>query len=876
MIRSFLHKLFLFFFLSSVTCIPFYSYATHQRAAEIFFHHLSGLTYQITLISYTFTPSPANAYRDYLTIQWGDGSSSQIPRVEETNLANEITYNRYLGEHTFTGPGDFIISCEDPNRNGGIINIPNSINTPLYIYSELIISPFAGQYDNSPILLIPPVDNGCVNEPFYHNPGAYDPDGDSLSYRLVPCRGAGGMVIPGYTLPATAPPNIIHIDSITGDFLWSNPPEQGEYNIAILVEEWRNGVKIGSVERDMQIIIVPCNNQPPVIEPVKDTCVEAGTTLTFPVKAYDPPDSTALTLTGTGQPFILSNNPATIYPNPASGTGLVTATFTWPTLCGHVKKQPYRVFFRAEDYGTPVHLVDITSSEIRVVGPAPLNLTAVSLGTSITLNWQNYTCQNATGYSIYRKTDSTGYHHGYCQTGVPAYLGYSLIDKLTDISITTYTDNNQGVGLTQGIKYCYMVVATYPDQAESYASNEACAYLKKDVAVITNVSVTATDASSGTIYLAWSKPTQIDTLRAPGPYKYIIYRSIPSNPGQFIAVDSLTNLNDTSYTETLLNTLQNTYKYRIDLINITPGNRFLIGPSQVASSIFLNIYPTDKRLKLRWNNNVPWTNYQFVIYRKNLNTGIFDSIGFSTTPSYDDKKLKNGVTYCYFIRCIGSYSAPGFANPLYNLSQITCGIPVDNIPPCPPVLTVTTDCFHATNNLSWKNLYDTCSNDIVKYYIYYSSCSDGQLTLLDSLNNINDTVYQHPQDNSVTGCYAIIAKDSAGNRSDFSNKACINFTTCNYWLPNAFTPDRDDIPEYKTFHPRKNFSSIDRVKTTIFDRWGKEVFSTSDPAINWDGRDKDTHQPCSNGVYYYIAEVYVIALCGEQKTVLKGAVTILR
>jgi gliding motility-associated-like protein len=871
-------KLFLIFLLTTVTFLPFFSFATHQRAAEIFFHHLSGLTYEVTLISYTFTPSPANAYRDFLTIDWDDGSTSQIPRVVETNLPNDITYNKYVGQHTFAGPGDFIISCEDPNRNGGILNIPNSINVPLYIYSELIISPFQGEYDNSPIFTIPPVDNGCVNEPFYHNPGAYDPDGDSLSYRLVPCRGAQGQIIPGYTLPPTNPPNIIHLDSITGDFLWDSPPQQGEYNIAILVEEWRNGVKIGSVLRDMQIIIIACNNKPPVIEPLKDTCVEAGTTLTFPVRAYDP-DSTALTLTGTGQPFILTDS-AWIYPNPATGSGHVTATFTWPTVCGHVKKQPYRVFFRAEDNGTPVHLVNISSMQIKVVGPAPLNLTAIPLGTSITLNWDNYTCQNASGYYIYRKTDSTGYHHGYCQTGVPPYLGYILIDKINDITRTSYNDNNQGTGLTQGIRYCYMVVAWYSDKAESFASNEACAHLKKDVAVITNVSVTITNASAGSIYLAWSKPTEIDTIQAPGPYKYIIYRSIPSNPGQYLSVDSLSNLNDTIYHDSLLNTLQNLYKYRIDLYNITPGNRFLIGSSQVASSIYLNITPTDKKLKLRWNNDVPWTNYLFVVYRKNLVTGLFDSIGSATVPAYDDKKLHNGTEYCYYIKCIGSYSAPGFANPLINFSQINCGIPIDNVPPCPPYLTVKTHCDTlnepAFNHLSWKNLIDSCSNDIIKYYIYYSRCNDGQLTLIDSLGNINDTVYEHRQDNSVTGCYAVIAMDSAGNKSVFSNKACIDFNICNYWLPNVFTPNGGEILENQVFHPRKTFSSIDHVNMKIFNRWGKEVYSTTDPEINWDGRDKNTHQPCSDGVYYYVCEVYVIALCGNQKMVLKGAVTILR
>ena len=875
MVTSLLRKLFLLVLLMSFSCFPYTSFATHERAAEIFFRHLTGLTYEVTLISYTFTPSPANAYRDFLTIDWDDGTNSQIPRVEEINLANEITYNRYVGQHTFTGPGDFIISCEDPNRNGGILNIPNSINIPMYIYSELTISPFLGGYDNSPILLIPPVDNGCVFEPFYHNPGAYDPDGDSLSYKLVPCLGDQGKVIPGYTLPQTAPPNIIRLDSVTGDFFWNCPPLQGEYNIAILVEEWRNGVKIGGVERDMQIIILACSDKPPVVEPIKDTCVEAGTTLTFPVKAYDP-DSLALILTATGQPFILTDHPASMVPNPDSASGHVTAIFSWPTACSEVREQPYEVFFKAQNHATPVQLVDITSLMIEVVGPAPMNLTATPLGTSITLNWDNYACQNASGYYIYRKTDSTGFHHGYCQTGVPSYLGYTLIGEIDDITRDSYTDNNQGIGLTQGIKYCYMIVAFYSDKAQSYASNEACAHLKKDVAVITNVSVNKTDAFNGTIYLAWSKPTEIDTIQARGPYKYIIYRSIPSNPGQYMAIDSITDLNDTTYNDSLLNTLQDIYKYRIDLYNLTPGDRFLIGPSQVASSIFLNITPTDKKLKLSWNNDVPWTNYLFVIYRKNLSTGIFDSIGSSTTPAFDNKKLRNGTQYSYYVKCIGTYSAPGFAHPLINLSQVNSATPIDNIPPCPPQLSVITDCEHATNLLSWKNLIDSCSNDIVKYYIYFSRCSDGQLIVIDSLFNINDTVYDHSQENSVTGCYAIIAVDSAGNRSVFSNKACINYNACEYWLPNVFTPNRSDEPENQVFQPRKPFSSVDHLNMTIFDRWGKEVYVTTDPNINWDGRDKNTHQVCSDGVYYYVCEVYEKALCGDQKIILKGAVTILQ
>jgi len=69
MMRRLLMRLFLLNLLLPFGC-PLMVYATHQRAAEITYRHVSGLTYEITLISYTFTPSPANAFRDYLTINW--------------------------------------------------------------------------------------------------------------------------------------------------------------------------------------------------------------------------------------------------------------------------------------------------------------------------------------------------------------------------------------------------------------------------------------------------------------------------------------------------------------------------------------------------------------------------------------------------------------------------------------------------------------------------------------------------------------------------------------------------------------------------------------------------------------------------------------
>ena len=623
----------------------------------------------------------------------------------------------------------------------------------------------------------------------------------------------------------------------------------------------------------MQIIIVACNDQPPVIDPLKDTCVEAGDTLVFRVRAHDPDKGDIVKLTGTGEPFVITDSPATISPNPAVGQDTVSAIFTWRTVCPDVRRLPYRAFFKASDNYSPVNLTDIKSMQITVIGPPPENLTVTPLGTSVTLNWDPYTCQNASGFYIFRKPDSTGFIPGYCQPGVPSWLGFVKIATVSDITKTTYVDNNSGEGLSIGYKYCYLIDAYYPDNAESYASNEACTSLKKDIPVITNVSINYTSTTNGSIYIAWSKPTEIDTVLAPGPYRYVIERNNPSLSGLFMVIDSVSDLNDTILTDTMLDTKTYNYRYRIGFYNIAPGNYFLIGYSQAASSLYLTIASTDKKLKLRWNNDVPWSNYRYTIYRMNSVTSLFDSIGSSDVNAYDDKGLKNGRQYCYHINSIGKYSSSGFVDPILNFSQDNCSIPIDNIPPCPPVVHVRASCHESTDTVSWTNPYDTCSQDIVKYYIYFSPLSNSKPVLLDSLLQRDDTVYIHIQHNTVVGCYAVVAVDSAGNRSAMSNIACVD-NICGYRLPNVFTPNGDGHNDY--FTPFPDFSSVEKINFVIFDRWGKKVFETHDPDINWDGKDKTSNQPCSDGTYYYICDVFEATLYGTVKRTLRGTVTILR
>ena len=228
-------------------CLAFSAKATHQRAAEITYTWRGGNAYEFTLTTYN-VPNAAWQQRDSLLMNWGDGSEEYVPRTHWQDLGDDCVVNTYSAIHNYATAGTYVISMEDANRNFGVINVPNSVMVPMHIETELVINPFLG-YNNSVQLLNPPLDRGCVGKLYLHNPSSYDPDGDSLSYKLVVCKGLDGMEIAGYSFPQAS--QSFDIDPVTGELRWDAPVLRGEYNVAIMVEEWRHGVKIGSVVRDM-------------------------------------------------------------------------------------------------------------------------------------------------------------------------------------------------------------------------------------------------------------------------------------------------------------------------------------------------------------------------------------------------------------------------------------------------------------------------------------------------------------------------------------------------------------------------------------------------------------------------------------------------
>lgn len=856
------------FIILFLTFTSLLTYATHNRAGEIRYRHISGTTYEITLVTYTYSPSQAD--RPELEIQWGDGTSNIVARTSYVLLSDLYKKNTYIGTHTYPGNGIYIIVMSDQNRNDGVQNIPNSVNVPFTIRTTLNINAMVGS-NSTPVLTYPPIDKAKISNVFIHNPGAWDPDGDSLSYKLTVCLGDNALPIPGYTFPYAS--NSITVNPITGDLIWDSPQQYGIYNVAMLIEEWRfykptkHYIKIGEIERDIQIEVVATSNIAPLISPIPDLCVEAGTIINFPVFATDV-NGDGITLSAYGGPFQVPNNPAIF--NEVNGLGTVTNNFVWNTNCTHVARFPYLVVFRAKDNNYDVVLTGQEHVNIKIVSPPPTNLTLSPTTNSVFLNWDACICNQAKHYDIYRRNSPSGWNPDSCETGVPSYTGFIKIATVNGIDSTHYLDNDNGLGLPIGYEYCYRIDAVFDDRAESYASNEVCTELVKGIPVITHVSVTNTDITNGKMYIEWSKPTDFDISVAPGPYKYLIYRSADLWGQSLQLIDSLNNINDTIYNDTLLNTTSNPYSYKIEFYNDESGNRFLIGAPNIASSPFLEPIPNDNQIILNIKKNVPWINYRYDIFKLNTNTLNYDSIGSTNTTQYIDSNLINGKTYCYKVKTLGKYLIGNFVDPLINFSEEICAIPIDTTPPCSPSLTINSECLLFVNHLTWNNPNHYCADDVTGYNIYYSTTLNGEMLLLETKNNANDTTFDHFPEYSLAGCYYIAAVDSFLNESRTKLRICVD--ECTYYeLPNIFTPDDNNQNDLYIPGP---YRFVEKVDMQIFNRWGKLVFKTDNPDIKWDGKDIDSKKLVTPGIYYYICDVYERRLSGIEPRNITGFIQV--
>lgn len=954
-------RFFLFFFILFLCYHE--SFSSHIRAGEVIARRIGiSLTYEFTFYGYRDQEGVlfGQGYFDFGDGEiYGDDDDEPIIWSRVIDLGNGVERWEFTLVHTYEAANSYRVSYAEDFRNADILNIMGSAHTSFFVETLIVIDPLIG-INNTPRFTVPPIDQGVVGFRFEHNPGAFDPDGDSLSYFFTVPLKEDGVFVDGYRelidpsfyddVSMGSQSNeaaTLTLDPVTGTIVWDAPGgsqipplENREYNVAFVVEEWRkindNWIRLGYVTRDMQIIIWNFENNPPELEVPEDTCVIAGSTITASIIGIDP-EGDPVKLEAYGGPFEVNAPTATYSPNPPVFQKLpASLSFKWQTVCGHVRQRPYEVQFKASDDPvitiqlggitiTPPGTVNFETWRITVTGPPPTGLTAKTQpGRSIQLNWDPYSCPNADSMQVWRRVNKFEIDPG-CDQGISENAGYTLI-KTLNINQKNLLDDNEGIGLSPGSKYCYRLVATFPlpNGGMSVVSEEICDSLLIDVPVITHVDTRATGDADGELLVRWTPPLEIESSIPLSDYTYSVLRTQGTDPrGDFTQISI--KQSDTFLIDRGLNTKDYFYAYKIMLHDDTGEP---VDVSSVASSVRLDPTSQIGAIQLNWMGYTPWSlsvqdfPYHY-IYRDNALKNFPDSLvlidsvdvtakGFYYTDngSFNGSVLDEKIEYCYYIVTQGAYGHKKIAEPLINRTQMVCLQPSDSVPPCTPVaiafdaspdfncelnsLERGCDFNNFQNRLTWEEDGDSaCDDDIRRYRIYFSpSGQEGSFLLLAETPN---TSFIHQNISSYAGCYQVASIDRSGNESQRSEVFC-NDNCPGFLLPNVFTPNGDGVNDlFRPFYSGdrigkkvEGFSNsncprfVRSVIFKVFNRAGTPLFeyhsseNENNILINWDGTTSGG-KALPSGIYYYSAEVRFIRLNPEdEKAFYKGWIQLLR
>ena len=280
-------------FLALMVLAPMASEATHILGGDIQYKYVGD------------SSGVANQYRIKLVVyRNGNPNTAQLGQTEDVdivsnscNINNTVVLTRIMPEFSAATLGafdcipitagtflpmvniyvgyvtlptlcpDYKIIYENFARPGGITSIVNSGNVGFHFEAELNNTTTIGQKNSSPVFVSIPVSYICTGGYINYLQNAFEIDGDSLQYELVPARDwLGGNSVPysaGYTFTnpiTTSPSNPFVLNPKTGNISFV-PTNVETAVIAIRVNEYRFDsayfvwVKVGSANREIQVSI---------------------------------------------------------------------------------------------------------------------------------------------------------------------------------------------------------------------------------------------------------------------------------------------------------------------------------------------------------------------------------------------------------------------------------------------------------------------------------------------------------------------------------------------------------------------------------------------------------------------------------------------
>ena len=324
--------------------------------AELTYECLGANQYVLTVSFYrdcSGISAPASATINLIAPSCGQNFSVSLPQVSSQEISalcptalstcqggSQPGVEQYIYADTvsLTPCPDWTFSWSHCCRNPLITNLqaPSSQN----IYVEATLDNTGNSCNSSPIFTTLSVPYICDGQPNSYNQGAIDADGDSLVYSLVNPLTTGAAPIayqPGFNpiLPISTQSGLVNFNSVTGQM--DVVPNGIQVSVvAILVEEYRNGVLIGTTMRDIQVLILNCGNLQPQLDAPGITNLLGGTLLDTMSVEVCAGNNISFEVTSSdadlGDIIIMTSNAALALAGAtftSSGNNPVLGTFSW-------------------------------------------------------------------------------------------------------------------------------------------------------------------------------------------------------------------------------------------------------------------------------------------------------------------------------------------------------------------------------------------------------------------------------------------------------------------------------------------------------------------------------------------------------------------
>jgi len=266
-------------------------YASHAAGMDISYECISqgatSDTYKITLKFYRDCEGWIGATSHTLNYSSSCGSGSatlyQVGSAVNINPACVSYCNGGIGfgieQYTYEATisldhcSNWLLSVCEAARNAAINTIIDPDLQDICVQATLNNTTYC---NNSPTFSQYPTPFICAGNYYCYNNGAIEIDGDSLVYSLItPLNTANGGTVT-YIAPYSAINPVgggSSFDATTGN-LCVTPPSTISGVVAIQVSEYRNGILIGSIIRDIQINSFSCTaTSPPLLTGIDTTTV---------------------------------------------------------------------------------------------------------------------------------------------------------------------------------------------------------------------------------------------------------------------------------------------------------------------------------------------------------------------------------------------------------------------------------------------------------------------------------------------------------------------------------------------------------------------------------------------------------------------------